>query len=166
VAKKLVLQIGEQALGACGTAANPAGIRFEPPVKAVPDACRNRPTLQAAGGFYIEKSGPFSCDRSNIDTFASKGPGFLSPQKIHYPGKTGMTHKTFMKLIPALMLLAFGGAAGAAGFAIQNQTGSGTGNAFAGAAATAEDAGTVHFNPAGMTNLPQGHNIALSGTLL
>ncbi len=77
-----------------------------------------------------------------------------------------MTHKTSMKLIPALMLLAFGGAAGAAGFAIQNQTGSGTGNAFAGAAATAEDAGTVHFNPAGMTNLPQGHNIALSGTLL
>jgi long-chain fatty acid transport protein len=77
-----------------------------------------------------------------------------------------MTQKLSMKLIPALMLLGFAGATSAAGFAIQNQTGSGTGNAFAGAAATAEDAGTIHFNPAGMTNLPQGHNIALSGTLL
>ncbi len=77
-----------------------------------------------------------------------------------------MRQKNSMKLIPALMLLAFAGAAGASGFAIQNQTGSGTGNAFAGAAATAEDAGTIHFNPAGMTNLPQGHNIALGGTLL
>lgn len=77
-----------------------------------------------------------------------------------------MTRKNSMKLIPALMLLGFAGAAGASGFAIQNQTGSGTGNAFAGAAATSEDAGTIHFNPAGMTNLPQGHNISLSGTLL
>lgn len=77
-----------------------------------------------------------------------------------------MTQKTSMKLIPALMLLGFAGAASASGFAIQNQTGSGTGNAFAGAAATAEDAGTIHFNPAGMTSLPKGHNIALSGTLL
>jgi long-chain fatty acid transport protein len=77
-----------------------------------------------------------------------------------------MTQKLSMKLIPALMLLGFAGATSAAGFAIQNQTGSGTGNAFAGAAATAEDAGTIHFNPAGMTNLPQGHNISLSGTLL
>lgn len=77
-----------------------------------------------------------------------------------------MPRKNFMKLIPALMLLGFAGTASAAGFAIQNQTGSGTGNAFAGAAATAEDAGTIHFNPAGMTSLPKGHNIALSGTLL
>jgi long-chain fatty acid transport protein len=49
---------------------------------------------------------------------------------------------------------------------LQNQTGSGNGNAFAGAAATAEDAGTVFFNPAGMTKLAPGHNISLSGTLL
>jgi len=77
-----------------------------------------------------------------------------------------MTRNNSMKLIPALMLLGFAGAASAAGFAVQNQTGSGTGNAFAGAAAAAEDAGTIYFNPAGMTNLPQGHNIALSGTLL
>ena len=77
-----------------------------------------------------------------------------------------MTQKFSMKLIPALMLLGFAGTASASGFAIQNQTGSGNGNAFAGAAAAAEDAGTIYFNPAGMTNLPKGHNISASGTLL
>jgi long-chain fatty acid transport protein len=71
-----------------------------------------------------------------------------------------------MKLIPALMLLGFAGAASAAGFAIQNQTGSGNGNAFAGAAAAAEDAGTIYFNPAGMTYLPMGHNVTAVGTVL
>lgn len=71
-----------------------------------------------------------------------------------------------MKLIPALVLMAFAGTAGAAGFALQNQTGSGNGNAFAGAAAAAEDAGTIYFNPAGMTYLPQGHSVSLAGTVL
>lgn len=50
------------------------------------------------------------------------------------------------------------GNASAAGFALQNQNGAGTGNAFAGAAAAAEDASTVYFNPAGMLLLPTGHN--------
>jgi long-chain fatty acid transport protein len=39
----------------------------------------------------------------------------------------------------------------AAGFALIEQSGSGMGNAFAGAAAVAEDASTIYFNPAGMT---------------
>lgn len=38
----------------------------------------------------------------------------------------------------------------AAGFALSEQSGSGLGNAFAGAAAVAEDASTIYFNPAGM----------------
>lgn len=42
----------------------------------------------------------------------------------------------------------------AAGFALIEQNASGMGNAFAGAAATAEDASTIFFNPAGMTYLP------------
>lgn len=71
-----------------------------------------------------------------------------------------------MRLIPALMMFGFAGAASASGFAIQNQTGSGNGTAFAGAAAAAEDAGTIYFNPAGMTYLSEGHNISASGTLL
>lgn len=42
-------------------------------------------------------------------------------------------------------------AAQAAGFALIEQSGSGIGNAYAGAAAVAEDASTIFFNPAGMT---------------
>lgn len=70
------------------------------------------------------------------------------------------------RLIPMLLVLAFSGSAAASGFQLQNQTGSGNGNAFAGAAAAAEDAGTVMWNPAGMTYLPEGHNISVAGTLL
>jgi long-chain fatty acid transport protein len=43
----------------------------------------------------------------------------------------------------------------AAGFALLEQSGSGMGNAFAGAAASAEDASTIFFNPAGMGLLPE-----------
>lgn len=70
------------------------------------------------------------------------------------------------RLIPALLAIAFSGSAAAAGFQLQNQSGAGNGNAFAGAAAAAEDASTVFFNPAGMSYLPRGHNISLSGTIL
>ncbi len=70
------------------------------------------------------------------------------------------------RLLTALIAIAFSGGAAASGFQLQNQTGSGNGNAFAGAAAAAEDAGTVMWNPAGMTYLPQGHNISAGGTIL
>ena len=43
--------------------------------------------------------------------------------------------------------------ASAAGFALIEQSASGMGNAFAGAAATAEDASTIFYNPAGMSKL-------------
>lgn len=67
----------------------------------------------------------------------------------------------------------------AAGFGLSEQSGSGLGNAYAGAAAVAEDASTLYFNPAGMTYLqgkqlvgalfaikPTGHfdNTGSSGT--
>jgi len=77
-----------------------------------------------------------------------------------------MAREFIMKLVSAMPLLTLAAAAAASGFQLQNQTGSGNGNAFAGAAAAAEDAGTIFFNPAGMTRLPQGHSISLSGTLL
>jgi len=44
----------------------------------------------------------------------------------------------------------------AAGFALYEQGISGMGNAYAGAAAVAEDATTVWWNPAGMSRLPKG----------
>ena len=54
----------------------------------------------------------------------------------------------------------------AGGFAIGTQSGSGTGNAFSGGAASAEDASTVWFNPAGMSYLPAGRNFAVTGHAL
>jgi long-chain fatty acid transport protein len=77
-----------------------------------------------------------------------------------------MNQGTTIKLIPALALFSLAGTVSASGFQLQNQTGSGNGNAFAGAAAAAEDAGTIFFNPAGMTRLPRGHSISLSATFL
>lgn len=57
------------------------------------------------------------------------------------------------------------GAASAAGFALIEQSGSGMGNAYAGAAASAEDASTIFFNPAGMTKL-QGMQFTAGGHLI
>lgn len=77
-----------------------------------------------------------------------------------------MKFNTKLQIIPALVALAWGGSASAAGFQLQNQNGAGTGLAYAGAAAVAEDASTIFFNPAGMTYLPEGHSFSLGGTLI
>jgi len=58
-----------------------------------------------------------------------------------------------LKLIPALLLVAFSGAASASGFQLMEQNASGIGNAYAGSAAVAENASTIYYNPAGMTQL-------------
>jgi long-chain fatty acid transport protein len=55
---------------------------------------------------------------------------------------------------PAILVAAFGGTVQAAGFYIKEQSVTGLGRAFAGEAAVAEDASTIYFNPAGMTELP------------
>jgi long-chain fatty acid transport protein len=64
------------------------------------------------------------------------------------------------RIVTAIAGLAFAAAAGqasAAAFALAEQNVMGLGNAFAGAGATAEDANTLWFNPAGLArlNLPQ-----------
>lgn len=56
-------------------------------------------------------------------------------------------------VIPALIAVAFSGSASAAGFQLMEQNASGIGNAYAGSAAVAENASTIFFNPAGMTQL-------------
>lgn len=48
----------------------------------------------------------------------------------------------------------------ASGFAIIENSASGMGNAYAGAAAVAEDASTLYFNPAGLTNLSGSQMVA------
>lgn len=57
-------------------------------------------------------------------------------------------------ILLAVLFSCVAGSANAAGFALIEQNASGMGNAYAGAAATAENASTIFFNPAGMTYLP------------
>lgn len=61
--------------------------------------------------------------------------------------------------LAALSLLNTADSALASGFAIIEQSVPGLGNAFAGSAATAEDASTIFFNPAGLTYL-QGNSFS------
>src|SRR6187549_571338 len=82
----------------------------------------------------------------------------------------GEIMKLFRKNLTATAVcLALGGFASSAfagGLGIGTQSGSGTGNAFAGGAAVAEDASTVWYNPAGMTALPGTTNFAISTQIL
>lgn len=57
------------------------------------------------------------------------------------------------RAVPAALLTMTAGVASAAGFQLLEQNASGLGNAYAGSAAVAENAGTIFFNPAGMTQL-------------
>jgi long-chain fatty acid transport protein len=61
--------------------------------------------------------------------------------------------KMTLRILPALVLAAFSGAAPAAAFQLWEQNASGLGVAYAGSAAAADNASTVFFNPAGMTQL-------------
>ncbi|GBL46898.1 Long-chain fatty acid transport protein [Sulfuriferula multivorans] len=64
---------------------------------------------------------------------------------------------TIKKTVIAALISGFGlttaNLAAASGFALIEESASGLGNAFAGGAASAEDASTLFFNPAGMTRL-------------
>lgn len=66
--------------------------------------------------------------------------------------------------VAGAMLLMAGGAV-ASGFALIEQSGSGLGNAFAGGAASAEDASTIFYNPAGMSRL-SGKQIVVIGSAI
>lgn len=72
-----------------------------------------------------------------------------------------MFKQTILSWSVASALLVMSGAAAASGFALIEQSASGLGNAFAGGAASAEDASTVFFNPAGMSRL-EGKQIVLA----
>ncbi len=77
--------------------------------------------------------------------------------------------RSFRRYLIALAVASTLGAtptlASAAGFALIEQSGSGMGNAFAGAAATAEDASTIFFNPAGLAKL-EGKQLTVAGHLV
>jgi long-chain fatty acid transport protein len=67
-----------------------------------------------------------------------------------------------LSIASALSLIAADRAQGA-GFALYEQGVSGLGNAYAGAAAVAEDSTTVWWNPAGMARLAKGKHLAIAG---
>ncbi|MCG2576180.1 outer membrane protein transport protein [Dechloromonas sp. XY25] len=69
-------------------------------------------------------------------------------------------NKLTLRTVPALMLAAFSSVASAAAFQLWEQNASGLGNAYAGSAAVADNASTVFFNPAGMSELA-GYQVSL-----
>ena len=67
-------------------------------------------------------------------------------------------------LLASLTAMLTAGGAQAAAFALMEQNASGLGNAYAGQAAAAEDASTIHFNPAGLVYV-DGRQWVLAGNL-
>jgi long-chain fatty acid transport protein len=65
-------------------------------------------------------------------------------------------------IIVAALLAGSANSTSAAGFALIEQSASGLGNAFAGGGASAEDASTIFFNPAGMTYLPDNQLVVVA----
>ena len=76
-----------------------------------------------------------------------------------------MTSYTFNRLPIGLALAGMASLTQAAGFALVEQNASGLGNAYAGQAASAQDASTIFFNPAGMTMLPD-RQVVMAGHLI
>lgn len=74
--------------------------------------------------------------------------------------------KQLLAVSVASALVALAPRAHASAFALSEQGVSGLGNAYAGAAAVAEDASTVWWNPAGMSRLPRGKHLLLGGHLI
>ncbi|MFY9326759.1 MAG: outer membrane protein transport protein [Georgfuchsia sp.] len=67
------------------------------------------------------------------------------------------------KLLLALVTSVYSCTAGAAGFQLLEQNASGLGNAYAGSAAVADNASTIFYNPAGMTQLkPREYSLGLA----
>lgn len=64
-----------------------------------------------------------------------------------------MQNTMIARLVPMALMILGSGAASAAGFQLLEQNASGIGNAYAGSAAVADNASTIFFNPAGMTQL-------------
>ncbi|MCX9157756.1 outer membrane protein transport protein [Niveibacterium sp. 24ML] len=72
-----------------------------------------------------------------------------------------MQRKQIAQLITALMGVASAGGAYASAFQLLEQNGQGIGNAYAGSAASAEDASTAYFNPAAMPMMKQPSQVSL-----
>ena len=72
---------------------------------------------------------------------------------------------SFSKTLLAAAIASVTSVSQASSFALIEQSASGQGVAYAGAAAIGEDASTIYFNPAGMTRLP-GQQIVVAGHVI
>lgn len=77
-----------------------------------------------------------------------------------------MTKLPARSVLAISITLALSSTVQAAGFALIENSASGMGNAFAGAAAVAEDASTTWFNPAGMAELGDGTQMSVAGHVI
>ena len=73
--------------------------------------------------------------------------------------------KAVLRCSVAAALAALSGTVSASGFALIEQNASGLGNAYAGGAASAEDASTIFYNPAGMSRLV-GSQIVVAANMI
>lgn len=76
-----------------------------------------------------------------------------------------MFKQTVVSWSVASALLVISGSVAASGFALIEQSASSLGNAFAGGAASAEDASTIFYNPAGMSRL-KGKQVVVVGNMI
>lgn len=74
-------------------------------------------------------------------------------------------HSGIVSAFAASVCLLPCGNAYAAGFALNEMSAAAIGNAFAGAGATADDASTVYYNPAGLSRM-KGRQFALTGSAI
>src|SRR6195256_2466914 len=79
--------------------------------------------------------------------------------------RTGI-RKTALSLAVAGAFAGGASQAHASAFALIEQSASGLGNSYAGAAAAAEDASTIFYNPAGMSLLPAGMQVSAGLALI
>jgi len=79
--------------------------------------------------------------------------------------RTGI-RKTALSLAVAGAFAGGASQAHASAFALIEQSASGLGNSYAGAAAAAEDASTIYYNPAGMSLLPAGMQVSAGLSLI
>ena len=74
--------------------------------------------------------------------------------------KRSVLSRTSLSIAVAAALTTLSSQALASGFALVEESASGLGTSFAGAAASAEDASTIYYNPAGLSLLPSGPQIS------
>lgn len=77
-----------------------------------------------------------------------------------------MKYKLIRSFMLSMLAMSISSQIGAAGFALIENNASGQGNAYAGAAAVAEDASTIWFNPAGMMSLEKDQIVIVGHIIL